>query len=121
MLSIIARKLALSVTFESGMMRREWWCVMPHGRMASNSGCTDVLVDGASTPNLPRTASESGMKLECHTHGRRSPSDRRARILFRGPAPRLSLPHPSPHHRRGRPLELRQRELADRGAIHGGG
>src|ERR1051325_371065 len=39
---------------------------MPQGRMASNSGCTEVLVDGASTPNLPRGASGSGMGLECH-------------------------------------------------------
>src|SRR3954468_10342633 len=34
--------------------------------MASNSGWTDVLVEGASTPNLPRGASGSGMELECH-------------------------------------------------------
>src|SRR5580765_6226903 len=32
---------------------------MPHGRIASYSGCTEVFVEGASTPNLPRRASES--------------------------------------------------------------
>src|SRR6185503_18809676 len=32
---------------------------MPHGRIASYSGCTEVLVEGASTPNLPRWPSES--------------------------------------------------------------
>src|SRR5438477_8086157 len=39
--------------------------------MASNSGCTEVLVEGASTPNLPRVASESvmGPALECHNRG----------------------------------------------------
>jgi flagellar hook-basal body complex protein FliE len=35
--------------------------------MASNSGCTEVLVDGASTANLPRGASESVTALECHS------------------------------------------------------
>src|SRR5262245_37705172 len=50
------------------MMRREWWLVTPQGRMASNSGCTEVLVDGASTANLPRGASESVTALECHRH-----------------------------------------------------
>src|SRR6476661_3387805 len=59
MSSIIAMKLASSVTLLSGMIRREWWCVMPHGRIASYSGCTEVLVEGASTPNLPRWPSES--------------------------------------------------------------
>src|SRR5438105_4356423 len=59
--SIIVRKLASSVTVLSGMTRREWWCVMPHGRIASYSGCTEVLVEGASTPNLPRVPSESLM------------------------------------------------------------
>src|SRR5438046_6355116 len=34
---------------------------MPHGRIASYSGCTEVLVEGASTPNLPRVPSESVM------------------------------------------------------------
>src|SRR5262245_22158795 len=32
--------------------------------MASYSGCTDVLVDGASTPNLPRCPSESATLLD---------------------------------------------------------
>src|SRR5258706_13329160 len=119
MLHIIVMKLASSRTLESGITRREWWCVMPHGRMASNSGCTDVLVDGASTPNFPRTASESGIEIECHSHGRRSPSHRRARILFRGPAPRLSLPHPPAHHRRIGSGGLRESHLAHRGAVRG--
>src|SRR5918999_6238794 len=39
---------------------------MPQGRIASNSGCTEVLVDGARTANLPRGASESVTALECH-------------------------------------------------------
>jgi len=73
MSSIILRKLASSVTRRSGITSREWWCVTPQGRMASNSGCTEVLVEGASTPNLARAASESGMRLECH-----SPFQRRA-------------------------------------------
>jgi hypothetical protein len=55
-----------SVTRTSGMTRREWWLVTPHGRIASNSGCTVVLVDGARTANLPRGASESVTALECH-------------------------------------------------------
>src|SRR5260221_3984526 len=32
---------------------------MPAGSMASNSGCTEVLVDGASTANLARQPRES--------------------------------------------------------------
>jgi hypothetical protein len=31
--------------------------------MASNSGCTEVLVDGASTPNLARCPRESVMAI----------------------------------------------------------
>src|SRR5207247_3956452 len=111
MMSIIVMKLASSVTFESGITSREWWCVMPHGRMASNSGCTDVLVEGASTPNLPRCPSESGIDIECHSHGCRSPPHRRARILFRGFARGFSLPHAPAHDRRGRSREFRQPEL----------
>src|SRR2546422_3378549 len=67
MLSIIAMKLASSVTRVSGMIRREWWLVTPQGRMASNSGCTEVLVEGASTPNFAREPSESVMGIECHS------------------------------------------------------
>src|SRR5216117_3705008 len=67
MLSIIAMKLASSVTRVSGMIRREWWLVTPQGRMASNSGCTEVLVEGASTPNFAREPRESVMGIECHS------------------------------------------------------
>jgi len=35
--------------------------------MASNSGCTVVFVEGASTPSLARGPSASVMTLECHT------------------------------------------------------
>jgi hypothetical protein len=45
----------------SGMTTRAIWFVMPDGRMASNSGCTTVLVAGARTPNLKRGASASGI------------------------------------------------------------
>src|SRR6185503_21280631 len=64
--SIITMNERSSVTRTSGMIKREWWLVTPHGRIASNSGCTAVLVDGASTANLPRGASESVIALECH-------------------------------------------------------
>ncbi len=59
MLSIIARKLASSVTRLLGMTSREWWLVTPGGRIASNSGCTEVLVEGASTANFARGPRES--------------------------------------------------------------
>src|SRR4030095_3769334 len=45
----------------SGMKTRAIWFVTPDGRMASNSGCTTVLVAGARTPNLKRGASASGI------------------------------------------------------------
>src|SRR5690242_6538091 len=60
MSSIMRLKLASSVTLRSGMSTREKWFVTPCGRNASNSGCTEVLVDGATTPNLRRKPSESG-------------------------------------------------------------
>src|SRR4051812_12428065 len=71
MLSIMTRKLASSLTRVSGMTRREWWCVTPDGRSASYSGCTEVLVEGASTANLPRAPSESVIALEspCPSRG----------------------------------------------------
>src|ERR1051326_1488667 len=59
MSSIIRMKLASSVTRPSGITRREWWCVMPGGRIASYWGCPEVFVEGASTPNFPRRPSES--------------------------------------------------------------
>jgi len=37
------------------------------GRMASNSGCTEVLVEGASTPNFARWPRESVIGIECHS------------------------------------------------------
>src|SRR5262249_9233913 len=40
---------------------RPKWVVTPRGRMASNSGCTEVLVEGAITPNFWRKPSESVM------------------------------------------------------------
>src|SRR5262249_19290757 len=40
---------------------RPKWLVTPRGRMASNSGCTEVLVEGAITPNFLRKPSESVM------------------------------------------------------------
>src|SRR5688572_3492000 len=69
-----------SVTRTSGMTRREWWLVTPHGRIASNSGCTEVLVDGARTANLPRGASESVTALECHSPKLHSPTEAAAMI-----------------------------------------
>jgi hypothetical protein len=45
----------------SGITTRAIWFVTPRGRMASNSGCTTVLVAGARTPNLKRGASASGI------------------------------------------------------------
>src|SRR5437868_12122075 len=62
MSAIIRLKLASSVTLRSGIRTREKWLVTPCGRNASNSGCTDVLVDGATTPNLRRKPSESGIR-----------------------------------------------------------
>src|SRR6266850_1584376 len=35
--------------------------------MASNSGCTEVLVEGASTPNFARWPRESVIGIECHS------------------------------------------------------
>src|SRR5690242_77615 len=62
---IMRLKLASSVTLRSGMSTREKWFVTPCGRNASNSGCTEVLVDGATTPNLRRKPSESAMRKTC--------------------------------------------------------
>ena len=45
----------------SGMWMRPMWLVTPIGRMSSNSGCTDVFVEGAITPNLQRHANASPM------------------------------------------------------------
>jgi hypothetical protein len=59
--AVIALKLALSVTLMSGIIAREKWLVTPGGRMASISGCTTVLVDGATTPNLRRYPRLSGI------------------------------------------------------------
>src|SRR5688572_26235404 len=64
MSSIIRMKLASSVTRLSGMTRREWWCVIPQGRIASYSGWTEVFVDGASTASLPRWPSASPTLLD---------------------------------------------------------
>src|SRR5262245_22984647 len=75
-----------SVTRRSGMIRREWWLVTPQGFMASNSGCTDVLVDGASTANLARWPCESVTALECHRLFRRRGNEpRRVRPEAQGP------------------------------------
>jgi hypothetical protein len=38
----------------SGITMREKWLVTPTGRIESNSGCTEVFVLGAMTPNLRR-------------------------------------------------------------------
>lgn len=54
MLFSITMNVRSSVTFVSGMMQREKWFVTPCGRIESYSGCTDVLVDGAMTPNFMR-------------------------------------------------------------------
>src|SRR5689334_7407336 len=79
MRSIITMKLLSPVTLTSGMIRREWWLVTPHGRKASNSGCTEVLVEGASTPNLARCPSESVMGIP----GEICPDDSAARgVLY---------------------------------------
>src|SRR5215475_7909270 len=43
------------------MWMRPKLLVTPRGRMASNSGCTEVLVEGAITPNFLRKPSESVM------------------------------------------------------------
>ena len=40
---------------------RPKWLVTPRGRMASNSGCTEVLVEGAMTANFRRNPRESVM------------------------------------------------------------
>ena len=42
-----------------GMWIRPKWFVTPRGRIASNSGCTAVLVLGAMTPNFMRQPSAS--------------------------------------------------------------
>ena len=37
-----------------GMRNPRTWFVTPGGRMASYSGCTEVFVEGTSTPNFMR-------------------------------------------------------------------
>src|SRR5215471_15666301 len=66
MLSIIWLNSASLRTGLLGMWMRPKWLVTPRGRMASNSGCTVVLVEGAITPNFLRKPRESviGRKLE---------------------------------------------------------
>src|SRR5687767_4275814 len=103
MLSIIAMKLASSLTRLSGIARREWWCVTPQGRIASNSGCTEVLVDGASTPNLARQPSESGIGIECHTLHRGAAHDQPRRVRQQAQGA-------------DRPLERRDGQVAGAGA-----
>src|SRR5690349_22861421 len=46
-----------------GMRMRLMWLVTPTGRIPSNSGCTDVLVDGTSTANFLRQPRASGIAL----------------------------------------------------------
>src|SRR6516165_8214156 len=53
---------------------RPKWLVTPRGRMASNSGCTEVLVEGAITPNFLRKPSASVM-------GRKLAADRRRKTM----------------------------------------
>src|SRR4029078_460077 len=59
MFSIRRSKSASLSSLSSGMWMREKWLVTPRGRMSSNSGCTEVLVDGAMTPNFRRQPRES--------------------------------------------------------------
>src|SRR5215472_5922033 len=59
MLSIIWLNSASLRTGLLGMWMRPKWLVTPRGRMASNSGWTVVLVDGAITPNFLRKPRES--------------------------------------------------------------
>src|SRR4029077_10475656 len=54
MLSIIRLNSSSLRTGLLGMWMRPKWLVTPRGLMASNSGCTVVLVDGAITPNFLR-------------------------------------------------------------------
>src|SRR5215472_17784238 len=61
MLSISWLKSASLRIGSLGMKMPRKWLVTPRGRMASNSGCTEVLVDGAITPNFLRKPSESVM------------------------------------------------------------
>src|ERR1700758_885250 len=61
MLSIIRLNSSSECTGLLGMWMRPKWLVTPRGRMASNSGCTQVLVDGAITPNFLRKPSASVM------------------------------------------------------------
>src|SRR5258708_19943366 len=48
--------------------------------MASNSGCTEVLVEGDSTPNFARWARESVIGIECHSLLRGGPYDQPRRV-----------------------------------------
>ncbi len=66
---IVVRMLSISWLKSSslwigslGMEMRPKWLVTPRGAMASNSGCTEVLVDGAMTANFLRKPSESVMR-----------------------------------------------------------
>jgi hypothetical protein len=52
-------KSASSFSGMLGIRMRLMWLVTPAGRMASNSGCTLVLVDGMRTANFCRQPSES--------------------------------------------------------------
>jgi hypothetical protein len=44
-----------------GMRKPRTWLVTPGGRMASYSGCTEVLVEGTSTPSFRRQPSVSAI------------------------------------------------------------
>src|SRR5712691_1001780 len=48
--------------------------------MASNSGCTEVLVEGASTPNFARWPRESVIGIECHSLLRGGSHDQPRRV-----------------------------------------
>src|SRR5499427_9359261 len=81
MLPIRTLKSSSLRTGSFGMWMRPKWLVTPRGRMASNSGCTEVLVDGAMTPNFLRKPSESvmGGSLPQVAYGRQW---RRLRLSF---------------------------------------
>src|SRR5215831_2548150 len=86
MLSIIRLNSSSLRTGSLGMWMRPKWLVTPRGRMASNSGCTDVLVEGATTPNFLRKPRASVMGV--------------LRLLWGG-APRLT---DRPAARHGQPV-----------------
>src|SRR5262245_62145979 len=58
-----------------GIWTRPKWLVTPRGAMASNSGCTLVLVDGATTANFFRYPSESTISLYLCLRRGRKPCD----------------------------------------------